>query len=710
MAQHVLLIQDDVPGTATIYDALHAAADGSFTMEIVGRCDDGIVRLAQAEPRAGALVEPIVAVMLDLNLPDSSGLDSFDRLFRAAPQIPILVLSDARDEANGRAAVERGAQDYLLKERVDSYSLPKALRGMVERSAIAEALFAEKERAQVTLNSIGDAVMSTDVRCHITYLNSVAEKLTGWSQEEAYGRTLDDVLRIVDADTRAPAPNPMALAIRENRTVALASNCVLVRRDASEAAIEDSAAPIHDRSGRVSGAVMVFRDVSTARAQSRRMAYLAQHDSLTDLPNRVLLRDRLAQAVKVAHRHQHKVAALFLDLDRFKSINDSLGHDIGDRLLQSVAQRLRECVRASDTVSRQGGDEFVVLLSEVARAEDAAASAEKIHLALGAPHRIDQHSLHVTASIGIATFPDDGANAEALLQNADFAMYHAKDSGRNNHKFYRADMNVRALKQQSLEAELWRALDRREFVLHYQPTINLATRAITGVEALIRWRHPTRGLILPEEFVALAETSGAIVPIGRWVLREACRQARAWQDSCLPAMRIAVNVSAVELRDKDFVAGVEAILVATGVEAKYLEFELTETALVHDTDSAAAVLRALKGIGVQLALDDFGTGFSSLTHLKQFPIDMLKIDQSFVRNLAAGGGDASIVGAVISMANSLRMQVVAEGVETLQQLACLYDQSCPEAQGFYFSHPLGAGDMTELLWRSEWHGGRRASG
>jgi diguanylate cyclase (GGDEF)-like protein/PAS domain S-box-containing protein len=710
MAQHVLLVQDDEPGIATIKDALRATADGSFTVECVGRCDNGIERLAKTDSRDGASMKPIAAVMLDLNLPDSFGLATFDRLFRAAPQVPILVLSASRDEADGRAAVERGAQDYLLKERVDSYSLPKALHGVIERSSIAEALFAEKERAQITLNSIGDAVMSTDASYHITYLNSVAEKLTGWSQEEAFGRPIDDVLRIADADTGAPAQNPMALAIEENRTVSLASNCVLVRRDASESAIEDSAAPIHDRRGQVTGAVMVFRDVSGARAQSRRMAYLAQHDSLTDLPNRVLLRDRLTQAVTAAHRHQHKVAALYLDIDRFKQVNDSLGHEIGDRLLQSVAQRLRDCVRATDTVSRQGGDEFVVLLSEVERAEDAAVSAEKIRLALAAPHRIDQHHLRVTVSIGIATYPDDGDKAEALLQNADFAMYHAKDSGRNNHKFFRADMNARALEQQSLESELWRALERQEFVLHYQPTINLATLAITGVEALIRWRHPARGLVLPEEFVALAEKSGAIVPIGRWVLREACRQARAWQDARLPPIRIAVNVSAVELLDKNFVAGVEAILSTTGMEAKYLELELTETVLVHDTDSTAVVLRALKNIGVRLALDDFGTGFSSLIHLRRFPIDMLKIDRSFVRNLPTRTGDASIVGALISMADGLRMQVVAEGVETLQQLACLHEQGCPEAQGFYFSHPLGAAAATELLWRGERSAARRASG
>ena len=446
----------------------------------------------------------------------------------------------------------------------------------------------------------------------------------------------------------------MALAIREDKTVGLTPNCVLIRRDGVEAAIEDSAAPIHDRRGQVTGAVMVFHDVSAARALSLRMSYLAQHDSLTDLPNRALLNDRLTQAMALAHRHRRKLAVLFLDVDRFKHINDSLGHDIGDRLLQSVAQRLLACVRSSDTVSRQGGDEFVILLSEVTHAEDAAVSAEKILLALSAPHRIDQHDLHLTASIGIVTYPDDGTDAETLLKNADFAMYHAKDSGRNNYQFFEPDMNVRAVERQSLENGLRHAIERQEFVLHYQPKMNLETGAIIGVEALIRWRHPQRGLVPPAQFMPIAEECGFIVPIGQWVLREACRQARAWQDAGLPPMRIAINISAVELRDKDFVAGVRAILTETGLEPRYLELELTETFLMQDSTSTAAVLQALKDMGVQLALDDFGTGYSSLSHLKRFPIDTLKIDQSFVRDLTTDADDASIVSAVISMGKSLQ--------------------------------------------------------
>jgi diguanylate cyclase (GGDEF)-like protein/PAS domain S-box-containing protein len=434
----------------------------------------------------------LAAVLVDLLLPDSNGIETFDRLFRAAPHIPILVLSALPDEDIAKLAVQRGAQDYLLKGRLDSYLLPKTLGCMVDRAANAEALFEEKERAQVTLNSIGDAVMSTDVWGQVTYLNVVAEGLTGWSNKDAEGQRLEDVFKIIDASTRKSLENPMASAIRENKTVGLTPNCILIRRDGVEAGIEDSAAPIHDRRGQVTGAVMVFHDVSTARALSLRMSYLAQHDSLTDLPNRILLKDRLTQAMALAHRRRQKLAVLFLDVDRFKHINDSLGHAIGDRLLQSVAQRLFACVRSSDTVSRQGGDEFVVLLSQVTQAEDSAVCANKILLALGAPYRIDQHELHVTVSIGIVTYPDDGTDAETLMKHADFAMYHAKDAGRNNYQFFKPDMNVRAVERQFLENSLRHALERHEFELHYQPKMHLETSTMIGVEALIRRRNSYR--------------------------------------------------------------------------------------------------------------------------------------------------------------------------------------------------------------------------
>ena len=697
MTRNILLVQHDPSDAKAVREALINSSDGQFQVEWVRRYSEGLERLASEGNQVKQRTDGVAAILVDLFLPDSQGIETFDRLFRVAPHIPILVLSSPQDEDVAKVAVKRGAQDYLLKGRFDSYTLPKALRSMVERAAIADALFDEKERAQVTLNSIGDAVMSSDIGGQVTYLNPVAERMTGWSLEEAVGHPLEEVFRIIDGTTREAVQNPMALAIQENKTVGVTPNCVLVRRDGVEAAIEDSAAPIHDRRRRVSGAVMVFHDVSTARALSVRMSYLAQHDDLTDLPNRILFNDRLTQAIALAQRHRQKLALLYLDVDRFKHINDSLGHTVGDHLLQSVAQRLVASVRNSDTVSRQGGDEFVILLSEVRHAQDAAVAAEKVRVALTAPHYIDQHDLHLTASIGIVIYPDDGMEGKTLLTNADFAMYHAKESGRNNYQFFRPDMNVSAIERQSLEEGLRHAVARKEFVLHYQPQMDLDTRAIIGVEALVRWHHPQRGLVGPAQFIPVAEECGFIVPFGRWVLREACRQGRAWQDAGLPPMRIAVNISAAELRAKDYVAGVRAILLETGLEPGYLELELTETFLMQDSTSTTDVLQALKDMGVHLALDDFGTGYSSLSYLRRFPIDTLKIDQSFVRDLTTDADDASIVSAVISMGKSLHKRVVAEGVETPEQLAFLQEQNCPEGQGYYLSQPLVAGQLTQLL-------------
>jgi diguanylate cyclase (GGDEF)-like protein/PAS domain S-box-containing protein len=692
MPKNILLIQDDPSDARAVRDALINSS--AFHVIWARRCSEGLARLAIEDRQRTTKIE---AVLVDLFLSDSRGIDTFDQLFRAAPQIPILVLSAASDEEIGKLAVQRGAQDYLLKDRLDSYLLPKAVGSMIERASNGEALFEEKERAEVTLNSIGDAVMSTDVWGAVTYLNTVAEKLTGWQREEAAGLPINEVFRIIDGTTRETVEHPMTLAIRENRAVGLAPHCLLIRRDGFESAIEDSAAPIHDRRGQVTGAVMVFHDVSSARAITLRMSYLAQHDSLTDLPNRILLNDRLHQAIALANRQHKQLALLFLDIDRFKHINDSLGHAVGDRLLQSVAQRLLDCVRGSDTVSRQAGDEFVILLPDVKHAQDAALTADKILLALRTPHHIDALDVHISISIGIVTYPDDGTEPETLMKRADFAMYQAKDTGRDNYQFFMPEMNVRALERQSIENDLRHAMQRGEFELYYQPKMDLETGTITGAEALIRWHHPELGLVPPAQFIPIAEECGFIVPIGRWVLREGCRQARVWQEAGLQKISIAVNISPVELRAKDFVAGVRTILIETGLEPYCLELELTETFLMQDSRSTAIVLEALRDMGVRLALDDFGTGYSSLSYLKRFPISTLKIDRSFVRDLATDADDASIVCAVISMGKSLHMQVVAEGVETQEQLAFLKEQVCPAGQGYYFSEPLTACAFARLL-------------
>jgi diguanylate cyclase (GGDEF)-like protein/PAS domain S-box-containing protein len=573
----------------------------------------------------------------------------------------------------------------------------KTVEDITERKLAEDALFEEKERAQVTLNSIGDAVLTTDLLGNITYLNLVAETMTGWSSEEALGRPLAEVFKIIDGNNREPAINPALRAIKENMTVGLAADCVLIRRDGFESSIEDSAAPIHNRDGQVAGAVLVFHDVSKSRAMALKMAHFAKHDFLTDLPNRVLLTERLTQAIGLAHRHGKQLALLFLDLDDFKHINDSIGHMIGDQLLQSVANRLTMCVRNTDTVCRQGGDEFVILLAEIDQPQHAASVAEKLLVALAVPHRIGGHELHVTSSIGISIYPDDGIGADDVIQNADTAMYYAKTSGRNNYKFYTAEMNARAVQRLFIESSLRHAMARGEFVLHYQPQVDLVSGAMTGAEALIRWQDPDRGLIYPEQFVSIAEDCGLIVPIGRSVLREACMQVRKWLDAGLPAVPVAVNISAVEFRHKNFLEGVGQILKDTGIAPCYLELELTESVLMEDAESSVARLAALKNLGVQLAIDDFGTGYSSLNYLKRFPIDILKIDQSFVRDVATNSNDAAIVNAVIGMGKGLKQRVIAEGVETPGQLAFLRMQLCDTGQGYLFSHPLPVAAFENLL-------------
>jgi diguanylate cyclase (GGDEF)-like protein/PAS domain S-box-containing protein len=684
----LLFIDADSHHADVFIDAVVNAIDGPYRGEWVTNLFEGIERLKKGG---------IWAVFVNLSLPDSQGLATLDKLLLEMPGVPTLTLAGSKDVAVALEALRHGAKDYLLEDHLDRDSFVRAIRNMAERQSAREMLSAEKERAQMTLNSIGDAVLSIDLGGRITYLNAVAEKITGWSREEAASKHVDDVFVIIDGSTRAPCLNPLKTALEQNKTAGLTPNCILIRRDGAEFAIEDSAAPIHDPHGATTGAVIVFHDVSVARAIETEMSHLAQHDTLTKLPNRTLLQDRLSQAITTAGRNGTRIAVLFVDLDGFKHINDSLGHAIGDRLLQSVAKRLLAAVRTSDTVTRIGGDEFVVLLSEVAHAGDAGVKAGKILAALNAPLEIDQHNLRVTASIGVTTYPEDGQETAMLIKNADLAMYQAKENGRNNYQFFEKGMNVRALERQSVEENLCFALDRGELVMHYQPKINLKTGEITGVEALIRWQHPERGLIGPLQFISVAEDCGLMLPIGNWVLRESCRQAKAWQDAGLRPIEMAVNVSSVEFRNEDFLEGVRAILEETGLSPYYLGLELTESVLMQHAEFTVPVLKKLKAMGVRLAIDDFGTGYSSLSYLRQFPIDTLKVDQSFVNGINADTDDATIINAVINMGSNLNHRVIAEGVETVEQLAFLQAHGCDEGQGYYFSRPVPASQFAKLL-------------
>ena len=441
------------------------------------------------------------------------------------------------------------------------------------------------------------------------------------------------------------------------------------------------------------------------RQAEQNLAQLANYDSLTGLPNRGLFLDRLEHALNRAVHNHDMMALMLLDIDNFKSINDTLGHNLGDRLLQEIAGRLRPCVLEDDTLARLGGDEFAVILEGMSEIEEAAMIAQKIMGTFAEPFAPAGQEIFVTASLGITVYPLDGHDAESLLKNADTSMYHAKEYGRNHFRFYTSDMNAMAVERFVMEGALRRAMEREEFALHYQPQVDIRSGRMIGVEALLRWQHPELGMVPPNEFIPLLEENHLIVAVGEWVLRTACAQCRAWQDAGFPPLRMAVNLSALQFRQNDLAEMIDGILRETRVSPKLLELELTEGILMENTEQTSATLKELKDKGVLIAVDDFGTGYSSLGYLKRFPIDRLKIDRSFVRDIITDGNDAAIAVAIISMGRSLGLSVIAEGVETKDQLNFLGVQKCDEYQGYYYSRPLPADEVTHLLKSPQFPGG-----
>jgi diguanylate cyclase (GGDEF)-like protein/PAS domain S-box-containing protein len=579
-------------------------------------------------------------------------------------------------------------------ESVEGILVTAAIRDISVRKAAEKHLAQMEGRYRGLLEAAPDAMVVVNQGGEIVLLNVRAEKEFGYSRDELIGQRVKNIIpegfaeRLI-ADALRSAEDAQAQEIGSG--IELTGR----RKDGSEFPIEIMLSPLESAEGILVTAAI--RDITTRKKAEAQMIHSSEHDFLTDLPNRMLLNDRVSQAIGFAWRHGEKVAVLFLDLDGFKYVNDSLGHRTGDKLLQSVARRLVACVRGTDTVSRQGGDEFVVVLSEEEHSEDAAITARRMLQAVAEAHSIDQHDLHVTSSIGISVYPDDGLDTETLIKNADTALYQAKENGRQRYQFFEPAMNVRAVERQSIEESLRCAVERQEFTLLYQPKINLRTGEISGAEALIRWTHPIRGRVPPAEFIPIAEDCGLILPIGKWILREACRQARAWVDAGLPLGTMAVNISAMQLRDENFLDGVFAILKDTGLDPRSLELELTEGVLMKHSESTASILKTLRAKGVQVAVDDFGTGYSSLSYLRKFPIDALKIDRSFVRQIITVPDETIIVAAVIGLGRSLKLRVVAEGVETHEQLAFLQAHQCDEAQGYYFSRPVLPRQFAKLL-------------
>jgi diguanylate cyclase (GGDEF)-like protein/PAS domain S-box-containing protein len=470
-----------------------------------------------------------------------------------------------------------------------------------------------------------------------------------------------------------------------------------VRPDGAPRFVSLSGRPLFDAHGNFTGYRGVGKDITAAKAAEERIQYLAYHDGLTSLPNRSMFSQLLNHGISRAHRYNKKMAVLFIDLDRFKNINDTLGHEAGDLLLQQVGTRLKDSLRQSDTVARLGGDEFVVLLEEVGERQVVATIAHKLLSSIIKPFNMLGQEFRVTASIGISTYPDDGQDEQTLMKNADIAMYRAKEEGKNNFQFHSEQMDTHSFERLALESSLRRALERNEFELHYQAKMDLRTGQMTGMEALVRWAHPDLGMVSPAQFIPLAEETGLIVPIGKWVLRTACLQNKAWQDEGLPPLSVAVNLSARQFTDENLLPDIAAILNESGMDPGFLELEITESMVMHRVDKAVQILTELKKIGIRLAIDDFGTGYSSLSNLKRFPIDTIKVDRSFIRDIPGDAEDKALTKAIIAMGQTLSLTVTAEGVETQEQVDFLRQHSCNEFQGYYFNKPVPAEHFAQLM-------------
>jgi diguanylate cyclase (GGDEF)-like protein/PAS domain S-box-containing protein len=594
-------------------------------------------------------------------------------------------ISKASDLRLNRSATGRWRPDAL--DHVTAAA--NAMRHEISRSQ--DELRTANQQLAAVIDTSPLAIYTRDMNNIVTSWNPAAQRMFGWTAQEAIGHPA----RTVPPEKIDEAENLSARV--QNGESIQQLELDRMRRDGSAIHISLSIAPLRDSDGQLYGYMTIAADVTERNLAEKRIEFLAYHDALTGLPNRLLLQDRFEQAKAYATRANTKLALLFLDLDNFKSINDSLGHDVGDELLRQIATRLSGCVRETDTISRQGGDEFLILLPDLSHADDTAPILVKIIEQLQLPLQANGHEISTSVSIGVTIFPDDGASFENLLKKADMAMYQAKNDGRNTYRFFDEAMNVDAVEHLFIRNGLRRAIDQNEFVLHYQPQIDLRSGAVTGVEALIRWNLPEQGMMAPNRFIPVAEESGLIVPIGDWVLREACRQAVAWNRAGFPAMTMAVNLSAVQFRRGDIEQSVVHALEQTGFDPRLLELELTESILIQNVDSMMATISRLKALGVKISIDDFGTGYSSLSYLKRIDIDKLKIDQSFVRDLATDPDDAAIVRAIIQMARSLNLRTIAEGVETTEILQQLRDFECDEAQGYHFARPMPADELANFL-------------
>lgn len=626
-------------------------------------------------------------VVTDIMMPVMGGLKMAELIQRENASVPIIVTTALNETESFLKAIDLGIDKYVIKP-INTELLLHA----IQKSAWGVKAGLEIQLAATVFDASSDAIFITDSDNRIISVNAAFCEITGYSAQDVIGET-----PAILNSGRHDAEFYRAMW-RDLLETGQWNGEVWNRRKNGEIFAELlTINAVKNYRGEISHYVSIFADITEHKQTEEHVRHLAHYDALTNLPNRTLFNDRLGQALINAQRDNGKAAVMFLDLDRFKNINDTLGHGIGDLLLQEVAVRLTGCVRQGDTVSRLGGDEFVILLPELNDEKDARLVAQKLLNAAVFPMVLEGHELHISASIGISYYPMDGANAEALMKNADVAMYRAKEEGRNNFQFYHASMNARSFERLAMETSMRYALNRGEFDLYYQPRFSLPEGRIIGAEALIRWNHPDLGLVSPGQFIPLAEETGLILPIGEWVLKQVAAQGKAWQQAGFPPLSLAVNVSARQFRRVDFAGEVLQILRNSGFDPHHFELELTESTLMTHAEENIETLKKLNALGIRIAIDDFGTGYSSLSYLKRLPVDILKIDRSFVSEVPDNRDGVAIVEAIIAMAHSLGLHIIAEGVETVEQLEFLQMRKCNEIQGYYFSHPLPVEQFEQLI-------------
>jgi len=650
-------------------------------------------------------------LLLDLNMGGISGDDVMDFVKQNNITTTVIVVSGESSFEAAKNALKHGAYDFVRKPYAMENLLNSVDNAIKNRQleydnvAMQEKLKDSEKLHRYIVNKSPDIVYMLDAKGRFTFINKRIETLLGYKKKDIIGKHYID---IIHEDDHEKAQNKF----NERRTGARSSSNFEIRLkcknnettryfETRSVPIEINALGIYNKetpsSGRFVGTYGVARDITDRIEAEEIIRFQAYHDMLTRLPNRTLLQDRLNQAILHTKRSNTKLAIMFLDLDRFKVVNDTLGHIIGDQLLQAVSNRLKKCLREGDTLARIGGDEFTLLLPEIHSRSDSEQIANKIIEALKSPFHIDKHELFVSTSIGIAHYPDDGATMETLIKHADIAMYHVKDNGKDNYQFYADNMHEIYSRHLSLENDMRRALQNKEFKLYYQPQINIETNDIFAMEALIRWEHPERGLIAPTEFISLAEETGLIQPIGDWILETACEELKRWRDVGLTGVRVAVNLSSCQLDQNNIINTIMDALKRNDIPGNMLEIEITENVLMKDIENTIHKLKQLSDYGIKIAIDDFGTGYSSLNYLKKLPIDTLKIDRSFINDMHNSKQDSSIIKAIIAMAQGMNLNIISEGVETDIQLQQLKEWRCENMQGFLFSRPMSNNDAMSML-------------